>query len=375
VSNAIKFTPEGGILRISGHLQESGFVCIGVHDSGIGIAPQHQAQIFERFKQIGNVLTDRPQGTGLGLPICKQIVEYLGGRIWVESELGNGSTFWFTVPVANAREELSAAVVDEPQPGVPSILVVEDDAATRQILRYTFESRGFDVITASHAEEAVRLARERRPSLVTLDIVMPGGSGFDVLRAIRADASLASTRVVLLSVVADGTNGRRALKLGANAYLAKPFDADGLIRTVEQLVSRDRRDALVICEDAAEGAPLKSSLRDQGFRVVEALDADSGVTFAQRYPPDVILLQAAASNEQTKRILEQLRNDRATERVPVVLLAGDAIADGAAVYLGGWSEALRSDTTSIGDLLTTLVERFAASATPAASRDQSAPTA
>jgi response regulator RpfG family c-di-GMP phosphodiesterase len=93
--------------------------------------------------------------------------------------------------------------------------------------------------------------------------------------------------------------------------------------------------------------------------VVEALDAASGVTFARRYPPDLILLQTATSNLQTQEILAELRNDRATEAVPVVLLAGDAVADGGAVYLGGWSESLRSDSMGISELLSSLVERFA----------------
>jgi DNA-binding response OmpR family regulator len=214
------------------------------------------------------------------------------------------------------------------------------------------------VITASRADEALRLARERRPALITLDIVMPGGTGFDVLRAVRADPSLVKTPVVLLSVMAD-EHAERALKLGANAYLTKPCEADLLLQTVEGLVAHGRRDVLLISDDAADNAPLKSSLREQGYQVVEAFDAGSGMSFARRYPPDLILLQAAASNRHTQEILQELRRDRATELIPVVLVAGDAIADGGAVYLGGWSETRRSDSTSISELLSTLVERFA----------------
>jgi PAS domain S-box-containing protein len=515
VNNAVTFTPEGGQIRNTAHAREEGFVCIGVHDSGIGIAPEHRGIIFERFKQIGNVLTDRPQGTGLGLPICKQIVEYLGGRIWVDSELGKGSTFWFTLPVANAPVEAGATQPDvgdaevtreaearaeatrieteraeaerveaarreaqraeaaraesarieaerlehtraqaarieaeraeaaraeaaraetarieaeraeaarieaarveteriarieaeraalaeaarvdaersaraedpsnDPDDGgaatgeIPeelplaaasvqstpvksTILVVEDDPSTQEILRFTLETRDFEVVTAASVDEALRLAREHRPALITLDIVMPGGTGFDVLRAVRADADLAQTPVVLLSVMADDGNGERALKLGANAYLTKPCDALLLVRTVEGLVARDRRDVLIISDEATDTDQLKTSLRAQGYQVVEALDAKSGVTFAKQYPPDLILLQTAASNRQTQEILDELRGADATESIPVVLLAGDAVADGGAVYLGGWSEALRSDSMGISELLSSLVERFA----------------
>jgi len=422
VHNAVKFTPEGGLIRVSAHLRESGFVCIGVHDTGIGVAPEHMSSIFERFKQIGNVLTDRPQGTGLGLPICKQIVEYLGGRIWVESEVGKGSTFWFTVPVAarqpelnevgrevsdesetmvdgadigaqepmsahdaaSTREEVSAdadaaATSDEPaepeppvapetfatpeplaaESGARTVLVVEDDPATQELIRYTLETRGFDVITASDVDEAVRLVHANRPALVTLDIVMPGGTGFDVLRAIRADESIARTPVILLSVLADEQNGQQALRLGANAYLTKPFDEDVLLRTVEKLVAHGRRDVLLISDDVADCDALKAWLADQGFHVVQTLDCGSGVTFARQSPPDLILLQAAASNQRTQEVLAELRRDRATQVVPVVLLAGDAMTDGGAVYLGGWSEALRSDSVGLADLLSSLVEHIA----------------
>jgi CheY-like chemotaxis protein len=149
-------------------------------------------------------------------------------------------------------EELPLAAASlETAPPKATILVVEDDPSTQEILRFTLESRDFNVVTAASVNEALRLAREHRPALITLDIVMPGGTGFDVLRAIRADADLAQTPVVLLSVMADdGNNGDRALKLGANAYLTKPCDAVVLVRTVEGLVARDRRDVLIISDEA-----------------------------------------------------------------------------------------------------------------------------
>ena len=102
ISNAVKFTPTGAV-TVAAKLSEGGIV-VSVTDSGIGIAPSDHDKVFEKFKQVGDTLTDKPRGTGLGLPICKEIVEHHGGRIWVESELGHGSTFSFTLPAATGAE-------------------------------------------------------------------------------------------------------------------------------------------------------------------------------------------------------------------------------------------------------------------------------
>ena len=110
VSNAIKFTPEGGEIRVGAQVLKgeaedvSDMIRLSVSDTGIGIAPDEYEKVFEKFKQVGDTLTDKPKGTGLGLPISKEIVEYHGGRIWVESELGKGSTFYFTLPVVEKIE-------------------------------------------------------------------------------------------------------------------------------------------------------------------------------------------------------------------------------------------------------------------------------
>jgi DNA-binding response OmpR family regulator len=259
--------------------------------------------------------------------------------------------------------------------GRPTVVVVEDDATTRQILRVTLETRGFNVVTASHAGEALRIIGESHPVLVTLDVVMPGGTGFEVLRAMRADAHAKNIPVVLLSVLADETGGKQALKLGANAVLSKPCDADALWRTVNNLVAREHRDVLLISEDIGEGERLKSSLSAQGFKVVEALDTGSALSFARQYPPDLILLQAAASNARTQALLEELRKSQPTAKIPVVLIADDTVSDRGAVYFGGWSDALRSDSASVTEILSTLVERFASRSTSSNGTSAAQPTA
>lgn len=123
LSNAIKFTPEGGEIRVGARFLKKGepegdsdMIRVSVSDTGIGIAAEDQKKVFDKFRQVGDTLTDKPKGTGLGLPICQEIVEHYGGRIWVESELGKGSTFYFTVPVME-KTEAEVSAVNEERPG------------------------------------------------------------------------------------------------------------------------------------------------------------------------------------------------------------------------------------------------------------------
>jgi hypothetical protein len=191
ISNAIKFTKEGSVTcqarQVNGHIQ------VSIIDTGIGIDQEDQAHVFERFKQVGDTLTDKPKGTGLGLPICKQIVEYHGGNIWVESELGQGSTFVFTLPVKDAANKLVDAwgesmdigtlvkqleahgvtVSPTPTAGQQTVLVVDDEPHIRELLRQELEAKGYGVREAKDGVEAIAQAKKVKPDLITLDVMMP----------------------------------------------------------------------------------------------------------------------------------------------------------------------------------------------------------
>jgi signal transduction histidine kinase/CheY-like chemotaxis protein len=381
VSNALKFTEAGGnvTLRAERCGESQGFVKFSVSDSGVGVAPEHHEEIFERFKQIGDVQTNRPQGTGLGLPICREIVQYFGGKIWVESMVGAGSTFSFTVPVATehmkgrrpmASEDRQgaqprvAAAVEGPSPqaralvagdgieptsgvspleasdetaavdGPPLVLVVDDDEPTRKIIAFHLQSNGFDVAQASCGEEALEVARERKPALITLDVMMPDISGYDVLQALRADPDLSETPVVLLSVLAGERHGSHALRVGANAYLSKPISASRLLGSVNRLLGGKSRDVLIIDDDLGESAAIKTNLAAQGYSVVQAFNGQTGIDFARRLHPDLIILGSPASSIDGQAILESLRSDYRTQSIPVVLLTATDVESMNTVSLG-----------------------------------------
>ena len=203
ISNAVKFTDAGTVTCRA--VRRGSEIVVSVVDTGMGIAPADQPKVFERFKQVGDTLTDKPKGTGLGLPICREIVEHHGGRVWVESELGQGQ---HVLVLAAARRagapappaapvELAAlirqlrdqVVVTTPRTAErqPRILVVDDEANIRELLTQEFTEAGYHVRAAANGREAIAEVRRERPDLVVLDVMMPEMNGFDVAAVLKND--------------------------------------------------------------------------------------------------------------------------------------------------------------------------------------------
>ncbi|OIQ50706.1 Sensor protein SrrB [Pseudodesulfovibrio hydrargyri] len=241
LSNAVKFT-EVGPIRCSAE-REGGFVRVSVRDNGAGIDRADLRMVFDKFKQVGDTLTGKPEGSGLGLPICRQIVERHGGSIWVESEPGRGSVFTFTIPLAedearagegdaepSCRAPEGGEVPDARTRTSPLVLVVDDDPALIEYLSQVFEERGYAVCEAANGPDAVATARSVLPDLITMDIMMPGMDGHEVIARLRA---LPETRAIPILVItalggAEGEAGDMAL--------VKPVDDATVIRAAESLL-------------------------------------------------------------------------------------------------------------------------------------------
>ncbi|MDQ7096736.1 [Fe-Fe] hydrogenase large subunit C-terminal domain-containing protein [Desulfosporosinus sp. PR] len=245
LSNAVKFTSEGSVTCLCRKRGEE--VMISVVDQGIGIAREDEEKVFEKFKQIGDTLTDKPKGTGLGLPICKQIVEYHGGRIWVESEPGKGSCFSFTLPITR-KADLKIADVkalftqlperekneDRPRDTLEKkILVVDDNANIRIFLRQELEAAGHAVLEAEDGLKAIALVNSEEPDLILLDVMMPGINGFDVAAVLKNDPRTLNIPVVILSIVEDAARG---YLIGVDGYFTKPVNIDKLLGKVTELL-------------------------------------------------------------------------------------------------------------------------------------------
>jgi PAS domain S-box-containing protein len=362
LDNAVKFTPVGGKVGVHVAVADGGFVRFDIRDTGIGIAPEHQAVVFDRFKQIGNVMTDKPKGTGLGLAISKEIIEYLGGRIGVESSVGKGSDFWFTLPIGRAAGDGIVPDGDRlvsTDPLAATVLVVDDDENAREYISYVLRRERLNIVQARGGEEALAQIRKQRPSLVTLDVMMPKMSGYDVLEVLRDDPMLADIPVVILSVLTDRDSRDRAMQRGASAYLVKPVDANLLVASVRRLLNEQGREVLVIEDDVDSATAIKSQLSAQGFSVVQTAHGRHGLDFAGRLQPELIVLGAGVSAAKARDLLVALRDDERTESIPVVLLTSIDDAQGAEYFDAGDSN-VPAARGNLEQLLRLIAERQAA---------------
>jgi PAS domain S-box-containing protein len=342
LSNAIKFTPEKGKIMVKAGILErekskkkADMVMVSVTDSGIGVDPKDHAGIFEKFKQVGDTLTDKPKGTGLGLPICKEIIEHFNGELWVESTLGKGSTFFFSLPMAQAveleapeaEETVEEELVKVAITGTKKVLVVDDEANIRRFLAHELKKRGYSVLQASGGNQAIELARKYHPDLITLDVLMGGMSGFDVTAVLKNDPETKEIPILIISVVEDR---KRAYKLGVNDYLTKPFKIDSLIEKVNQLLRDAQKKILVVDDDKNLVKSLKYQLGKRGYSTNVAYNGRLALEKVGDQPPDLILLDIMMPEMDGYEVMKALKHKPETAQIPILVMTGVEI-DGSRV--------------------------------------------
>ncbi|MCB0832611.1 MAG: response regulator [Bacteroidetes bacterium] len=237
VSNAIKFTSKGFIRIRCNYRPDDHALQFTVQDSGIGIKPEHLESVFEEFYQIDS--KHRGMGSGLGLAISKQIVRALGGRIWVESEFGSGTTFGFTVDVGEQPSEEvlqsleagadtgSAVFESEEVRSVGWILIAEDEPANQKLFHELL--RGFTYTIVENGQQALDICRREKPALVLMDVMMPVLNGEEALHRIRSDESLKDLTVIAITAKAMLGDKEHLIRAGFDDYLAKPVDDRALL--------------------------------------------------------------------------------------------------------------------------------------------------
>ncbi len=313
ISNAIQYTPPGGRITVSAH-PNGDMLEISVADTGIGISKENQQKIFDRFFRADDPLVQETPGTGLGLPITASLVQMHGGQIWVESELGEGSTFTFTLPLATAR---AGTPPPAPSPGTP-VLVVEDEADIANLIRIHLEREGYAVQIAGRGEEALRMAREIQPSLITLDIRLPDMDGFTLLERLKKDARTAHIPVIVVSIVPDREKG---VELGAVDYLEKPIDEGRLIEMVRRVLHRQGL-ILVVDDDRDNLSLMREALRRHGFSVQTTGQGKRALQIARETHPALILLDLRLRDVDGYQVLRNLKSDPRTRDIPVVMMSG-----------------------------------------------------
>jgi CheY-like chemotaxis protein len=319
LSNGLKFT-ERGELRVSAALAGDGEVRFCVSDTGIGIAKDHQDLIFQDFAQIDGPIQRRVKGTGLGLPLCRNLAGLLGGSVGVRSEPGAGSTFTLQIPLRyqETGEPQAPFQTDaEARPAGVPILVVEDSPEMLMVYDNFFRGSGFQLLPARTTREAEEILDSIKPCAVVLDVVLRSEDSWGFLAHLKSDPATAEIPVLIVSTVEDQG---KACHRGADGYQLKPVQRWELVNrlnglTGQQAVSR----ILIIDDDAGDRYVLKQQLRDFSFLITEASDGIEGFRKACEETPDLVLLDLGMPGMNGFEVLTLLRAEPATASIPVII--------------------------------------------------------
>jgi adenylate cyclase len=333
LSNACKFTTNGTITLSMrrDRITTGEELCIGVSDTGIGMTPEQVDRLFQEFSQADSGTTRKYGGTGLGLAISQRLCRMLGGEITVKSSQGVGTTFFIQLrrdPQIEGEDEpvvlaADVSVVGGPANATQLALVIDDDETVHDVMRRFLVREGFDVVTARNGEDGLDLARQVRPSIITLDVLMPGLDGWRVLHELKSDPILANIPVVMLTIVDEA---KRGYTLGAWDYVTKPIDRSRL----QQLLRRYRAmikqaTALVVDDDKDTRDWLRGVLVEEGWTVAEAengLVALDRLGTSARTVPDLILLDLMMPKMDGFEFLEEMRKNEKWKNIPVVVVTG-----------------------------------------------------
>jgi two-component system sensor histidine kinase/response regulator len=352
LGNAIKFTERGEVaitVKPEGEPADGSVrLCFAVRDSGIGIPRERIAAIFEEFIQVDSSTTRRFGGTGLGLAISRRLVELMGGELAVQSEVGVGSEFAFVIPLGVEAD--TAALAARAPLGYRGlhVLIVDDNAANRRILRGMLEDAGLVVGEAGGADEALRQLRGARGAdtfrLAVIDSQMPGRDGFDFAGAVKGDPATADTRLLMLTSAGRRGDGRRCRELGVQGYLTKPVSRLELLEAIASVLSGTERIVEVVTRHSmaesrrrlrvlvAEDNPVnqevaRALLQRRGHDVTVVENGRLALEAVRRDGFDVVLMDVQMPEMDGISATREIRALPAHAEVPIIAVTAHALAE------------------------------------------------
>lgn len=341
LSNASKFTQNGTIsLDMYRELRNhrTGY-CFRVKDTGIGMTPEQVEKLFQPFTQADSSTTRKYGGTGLGLAISHSFCDLMGGSIQVESEIGSGSIFTCWLPASVEEEKLGREERTDSQDyrednsGI-SILLIDDEPFNHQLMKRYLANEGWTLAFASNGQEGLQLAKELRPKVICLDILMPSMDGWNVLSAIKSDPELQSIPVVIWSMTNDNHLG---YALGASEFLTKPVNREQLIHVMDKYVSkRTDHTVLVIEDDAATSELMTRLLQKEGYAVTQAQNGRIALDCIARVEPKMILLDLMMPKMDGFQFIEELRKQESWSEIPIVVVTAKSITTADRLKLNGY---------------------------------------
>jgi signal transduction histidine kinase/DNA-binding response OmpR family regulator len=356
LSNAIKFTPEGGRITVA-VAELDNEVRLSVADTGIGITAADQEKLFVEFQQVGERPSGGQQGTGLGLALTRRLAELHGGRVWVESEPGAGSRFYVALPLKSQSDALlEADAVATRESDGPLVMVVEDQNSAAALLSVTLRRAGYQVKVVRSGADVLESAVRLRPDAITLDILLPGVDGWEILRSLKESPETRNIPVVVVSVLDDRSLG---FALGADDYLVKPAPREKLLEFVTRhtLVRKDGERAvriLAVDDDAVALQLLRDSLAPQ-FTLLTAEDGVTGIDMARSERPDAVILDLLMPMMSGFEVAAALKSDPNTRDIPILILtAKNLTVDDKAQLNGNVNRVMQKGQAGASELLTWL---------------------
>lgn len=334
LSNAAKFTEEGTI-GISAQINEDiekREIILSVFDSGPGIALENQAKIFEPFSQVDPSPTRLYSGTGLGLSICRHLVELHGGRIWVESSLGEGSAFFFTLPV------IGAAPIEEVPEGIPLFIAAYDDQKKIDFLRGLVQEANFAFIALSDLKNIAMKAVEIQPEVILIDPTLPEGLGWELMLTIKNNPETRTVRTKMFSPLDKPESG---FDLGIGEIVIKPLLRECLESAAAYLLPEQRLEkSILIIDDDQESLKWTSNLVELTIseNIRTASSGFEGLVATRQQVPDLVLLNLFMAGADGFRMVEALRVDDRTRNTPVMLLFPQELSDAQIRQLRLWTD-------------------------------------
>ena len=324
LSNAAKFTEQGSVTLEASVEPDSGpgWIRFTVTDTGIGIKPNSLDRLFQPFSQLDHSTSRKFGGTGLGLALTRRFCQMLGGDVSVESAAGTGSRFTIRLPRVTPGDQSEsvefAPNLDSRGPDKATVLVIDDDPSARDLMRRYLNREGIYAVIAGTGEEGLRLAREIRPVLITLDVMMPGMDGWAVLQALKADPELCKIPVIMATILGDRGLG---YALGAAEYLIKPITRDKLAEVLGRYSCNPTPCQVLLVEDDLDSREvLTAMLRGEGWQVNVASDGLEALASIEKKVPNLILLDLMMPNMDGFEFAFEVRKREHWRGIPIVVV-------------------------------------------------------
>jgi CheY-like chemotaxis protein/anti-sigma regulatory factor (Ser/Thr protein kinase) len=340
--NAIKFTPEGGRIELVAR-QVDDQVRVEVRDNGPGIPPEQQQRIFEAFFRLTET-GSATEGTGLGLAITSRLVELHGSKLGIESRPGEGACFYFSLPliVSTPNQPIQPSLPVPRARNAPRILIVEDNAATGQLIQSQLASSGYETLRCDRPERATDMAAEHQPDAITLDLLMQPVHGFEVLLQLKNDPRTSKIPVIVVTIVDQPGVGTA---LGADEYLIKPVDKATLLAAVERCLrsrggAAPSRTILVVEDDVSTLEMIVELLKGYGYAVSTAADGEQARVSVAQSLPELVILDLVLPKMSGFELLAEWRSNPRTADLSVFVLTSKDLTKEEDKYLRAHAESL-----------------------------------